>query len=132
MIKVLKSYSSPKAHSVKLEVLQNPEKITVNAGTFRVSGTQYHLDQNLEWAMSPQAQACEVTGFLALHEEAGTVLVVDEVLPGELAYNFDNSPYKLLHRLFRCLVPAAADDLDGVPVSVFHIVEPANQKQEQA
>lgn len=96
--------------------------ITVKAGTFKVKGRDYPLEEQkitIGYSATPQS----VQGFLTLDPDTNEAfLLVDEVPEVNGQYDhYEWSAHKLepLHLLFIVNVPAAVTSLDMVPIKVF-------------
>lgn len=132
-VTVVKQRAAGGIHSVSLSVEQSGMDVSVKSGQFRVSGVDYEFTEDQDFSAEAAAE-CDtiVTGYIAKDVSTGVlVLIVDEeVLDGEdVPFIFSGSGYDPIHRLFSLKVPAAATSLDGVDVTVYHIVEPEKQDQ---
>ncbi len=120
------SRSTIETNSLNLEVT-NPEPsiILVNCGNFVVASVSYELDEDFRCSfIGNETYETDVTGYLALDSEGNSVVVVDEfILDGiDSRFNFNESDYTLLTKLFACRLPSGLVDLTNTEVRVYRII----------
>lgn len=113
---------------VQLGVSCSGMTIRVEAGTFRVAGVDYVLEEEQTVTLDASVGRLSVTGYLAC-DPGSTVpyLFVDEV--PEVHGDFDHYDWPAegpqpIHLLFIANVPKDTTDLADVPVKVFLRVPP--------
>lgn len=114
-------------HSVVLVVEQSRMALTVKAGSFRISGQGYTLDEDFKCVISPGSH---VMGYLVENKNTGDVsVVIEETNEADNdTYDWISGEYNLLHSIFNVTVPSDVTTLDDVPINVFEIKEPVSSK----
>lgn len=132
MITISKILSESGRKAVELVVeLDSPTIIAVRAGAFRVGSVDLEFLEDQLWELlSPPSVITYVTGYIVREKSTGDLfLLVDNVhMDGEDdTYRFnEGSPYSLLHRLYRFVLPPATASLAGLDISVIHVVKELN------
>ena len=123
------SEANPDRRSITLAVeLDTPKKLAVRAGSFKVHGEDYVFGEDQVWTIPTlvKGKGMFVTGYL-VRDEAGTPFVlVDEkdLGPAGLDYQFEGSPYKLMHELFHVKLTKGVKSLAGLDIVVWHTRQP--------
>lgn len=102
-----------------------PDTVRVHAGSFRLSDTDYTLDEEYLWVMDVTAERTWVNGFVAEDPSNGNIFIlVDEFTYGvaDEIYGWKDSPYRCIHGLFSFEVPASAPNLDDLQCQIDHII----------
>lgn len=120
--KVIRAKAS--RHAVDLGISLLGMRLTVSSGPFTIEGVQYSLDEDENFtATADPSSVTTLEGFLVSDSGEGRVLV-NEILPGEPSFDFSNSPYVMLHRLFTLRVQPGAVGLSEDDLTTFMIKEP--------
>jgi len=117
------SKSRPGVHEVALGVTQTAaDELTVAAGEFKCSETDYELLSPAVFALTPQSDDQIITAYLAIEVSSGNVVVlVDEHIQDGVDMAYQGGPdYTLLCRIFVLHVPASATDLSSSTLSIRH------------
>lgn len=107
--------------NINLAVSQSGLQISVAAGNFKVSGTDYTLDTQQDFTAQNQANDCLCVGYLKRDTatQAISVLVdeiVDDGVDESIIFN-DLVDTEILFKIFEVLVPANSTTLDGETIT---------------
>jgi hypothetical protein len=121
---------SPKGSNVvELEVLQEEMSITVKAGSFRVRGVDYDLIEDQVFTATERPERTDAVAFLVKQKSDDSIIVVvDELVFDEDSgwpdhYDWENSPYEKLKRIWNSNFPSNMTSLDDVVIYANRIVD---------
>jgi len=100
-------------------------KIVIGAGPLREKGVDLRLYNSQEHTIAPDdTDPLQVDFWIVQHKTTDEVAVlIDELLPGDPAYDFESSDYRPIHPYVGTVVPAGSTSLDDVDVFVTRYLE---------
>jgi hypothetical protein len=113
-------------NAVALAVTVYGLQIRVTAGSFKVAGKDYSLEEDHTWVVTPSSTDMTfVDGYLVRDKQSGEVtLLVDETCGDEAIYDWKDSPFEHLWFLFHFGVAKDAIDLETAEKTVVHRPKP--------
>jgi hypothetical protein len=117
-------YADPDLFGLALSVSIQGEKIVVGQGQFKYAGSDLQLTDDEEYTIAADTERVWITGWVVRVRSSGEVrIVVDEVRLSTPSYEFDDSEYELIHRLYRAVVDPGNVAAD-VTVEAWHVLPP--------
>lgn len=109
---------------VDLKVEVSGMTITVKAGEAKWCGRDVSLveDKTYEVEVEPDGRA--VIGHLVEDDSGGISVLVDEVGQDDIPFNFFESQYASVMRLFLCDVSGGASSIEDAPMKTYKVVQP--------
>lgn len=129
MIKYSSTKTKDGANVLGLEVVQSGMDITVKAGSFKVEGADYSLGEDHVFTATERPERVDAIAWLVQRKSDDVVLVVvDELVFDDNAgwpdhYDWTDSPYRKLKRIWHSNLPSNTTSLDDVGIYANKVAE---------
>lgn len=120
------SYARPEMNGLNLNVSQDNDTVTVEAGLFKIAGQDYELDQVWTFQATSRPNMTVVMGYLVQDKTTEVVsMVIDEFVQDGVDVRWVGDPnLNVLEELFWIKVPENVTNLDDIEVQVLRQIPP--------